>query len=154
MYTELAAAQACPVLTVAEDPRASGALVYSGDEPPKAGHFQEWVAMALWMLENSGVAVRNLPNGKYVALAYKGGYVVISSDMVEELSEEMRQACTVCTFEELGVPSRERTCIIFTATPFVLSVLHANNGKHMAFLCPNTQADAVVFSPTRLANLG
>lgn len=144
----------CKLLSVDENMEYGGALLYAGDldEAKIIATFPEWVEKAFWILENSGVAVRNLPTGKYVALAYKGGQVVISEDIVGDLSEEMHRACTTTLYESMGI-QRTQTCLIYTQTPFEIGVFE-HNGQHLVFLKTNSMADVVIFSPTRSAQIG
>ena len=141
----------CPILQLCPSEERGGALISAEGALPDNidAAFAQWVDRALWMLENSGVPVRHLPTGKYVALAYNGGHVVISEDLFDELSDDMHRACTVTTYETLGL-SRERTCVIFTRTPFLLSV-NVYTGE--VFLKTDAKADVVVYSPERIAQI-
>jgi hypothetical protein len=138
------------LIKMKETPEKRGALVYAGPTPD-ASQFQEWVEKALWMLENSAVAARNLPSGKFVALAYKGGYVVISEDLKPALSEEMQRACHVATYSDFGL-EKESTCLVFTHVPFELSIVFEGD-MCMVFLAGNPAADVVVYSPERLRQI-
>lgn len=138
------------LMRMKEHPEKRGALLYAGPVPD-VSKFNEWVEKALWMLENSAVAARNLPAGKFVALAYKDGYVVISEDLKKSLSEEMCRTCHVITYTDLGI-EREATCLVFTHTPFELSIVFEGD-VCMVFLVGNSAADVVVYSPERLRQI-
>jgi hypothetical protein len=138
------------LMRMKELPEKRGALLYSGPVPD-VSQFHEWVEKALWMLENSAVAARNLPAGKFVALAYKGGYVIISDDLKDSLSEEMFKACRVVTYSDFGL-ERGSTCLVFTRVPFELSIVF-NGDVCMVFLAGNSEADVVVYSPERLRQI-
>jgi hypothetical protein len=138
-----------PIMSLRSVPERKGALLYSGEIPDDASSvFNEWVEKALWMLENSAVLARNLPTGKFVALAYKNGYVVISNDLNDMLSEEMRTACQVASYEDFGL-NRESTCLVLTQTPFELSIC-VDGSNCTVFLIGNPKADIVVYSKARL----
>lgn len=138
------------LMKMKEHPEKRGALLYSG-VLPDVSQFHEWVEKTLWMLENSAVAARSLPSGKFVALAYKDGYVVVSEDLKDSLSEEMRRACNVATYTEFGL-KREATCLVFTHVPFELSIVFEGD-TCMVFLAGNPAADVVVYSPERLRQI-
>jgi len=138
------------LMKLKDEPVKRGALLYAG-ELPDTSIFNEWVEKVLWMLENSAVAARNLPTGKFVAMAYKDGYVVISDDLNESLSEDMRRVCSVATYAEFGV-NRNSTCLVFTKIPFELSIVFENE-TCMVFLVGNPAADVVVYSPERLRQI-
>lgn len=136
------------LITMKDVPEKRGALLYAGDIPDNTDIVQQWVDKAFWMLENSAVAARNLPKGRFVSLAYKGGYVIISDDIKNDLSEEMHRACQVATYSDFGI-NRNHTCLVCTYTPFELSVI-IENDKCLAFLIGNPKADIVVYSEDRL----
>ena len=138
------------LMKMKEQPEKRGALLYAG-AIPGVSQFGEWVEKALWMLENSAVAARNLPSGKFVALAYKDGYVVISEDLKDSLSEEMHRACHVATYADFGL-ERQETCLVFTHVPFELSIV-LEGEMCMVFLAGNPAADVVVYSPERLRQI-
>lgn len=138
------------LMTLKEIPEKRGGLLYAGPIPD-VSQFKEWVEKALWMLENSAVAARNLPSGKFVALAYKDGYVVISDDIKDSLSEEMYRACNVATYADFGI-ERESTCLVFTQVPFEMSIMF-DGDTCMVFLAGNSSADVVVYSRERLRQI-
>lgn len=138
------------LMRMREHPEKRGALLYSGPVPD-VSQFHEWVEKALWMLENSAVVARNLPAGKFVALAYKDGYVVISEDLKDSLPAEMYNACHVVTYSDFGL-KRETTCLVFTHVPFELSIVFEGDAC-MVFLVGNSLADVVVYSPERLKQI-
>lgn len=138
------------LMRMKETPEKRGALLYAGTIPDPS-QFKEWVEKALWMLETSAVATRSMPSGKFVALAYKDGYVVISKDLEDSLSEEMRRACAVATYDDFGI-DKTSTCLVFTHVPFELSILFEGD-TCMVFLAGNTAADVVVYSEERLKQI-
>lgn len=139
-----------PIMKMKEHPEKRGALLYAGPTPD-VSKFSEWIEKALWMLENSAVATRTLPAGKFVALAYKGGYIVVSADIKDALSEEIRNACNVVTYDEFDM-DRAETCLVFTKCPFELSVVF-DGETCMVFLAGNPEADIVIHSPERLRQI-
>lgn len=138
------------LMKLKDTPEKRGALLYAG-AIPDTSQFKEWVEKAFWMLENSAVAARNLPAGRFVALAYKDGYVVVSNDIKDSLSEEIQSACSVATYEDFGI-ERKETCLVFTRVPFELSIV-CDGDDCMVFLVGNPMADVVVYSPERLRRI-
>lgn len=138
------------LMTFNEVSEKRGALLYHGPIPD-VSMFNEWVEKALWMLETSAVATRNMPSGKFVALAYKNGYVVVSNDLKDSLSEEMYSACNVATYSDFGI-ERKLTCLVFTQIPFEMRIVF-NGDTCMVFLVGNHAADVVVYSQERLRQI-
>lgn len=141
-----------PLITLKGVPEKRGALLHAGKISNIEEMFAEWIDKAFWMLENSAVVARNLPTGKFVALAYKDGFVVVSDELKGSLSEEIQRACTVATYSEFNL-HREDTCLIFTHTPFELSIVEDADGQCMVFLIGNAKADVVVHSAERLKQI-